>query len=54
MNNNFDFWLNEYYKKFGDYFPTENYSCDTEQMIVIIKRCIENDKQIEDQKDVIY
>ena len=54
MDKGFNFWLNEYYKKFGDYFPTENYAYDTEQMILKIKNCIANNEQIEEQKDVIY
>ena len=54
MNKDFIFWLNEYYEKFGDYFPTENYTCDTEQMILKIKNCIANNEQVKEQKEVIY
>lgn len=51
MNNkDFDFWLNEYYEKFSDYFSTENYACDTERMIEIIKGCIANGEQVKEKK----
>ena len=54
MDKGFYFWLNEYYEKFGDYFPTENYACDAEQMILKIKNYIANNEQIKEQNEVIY
>ena len=54
MDKEFDYWLNEYYEKFGDYFPTENYACDIEEMILKIKNCIANNKQVEERMDVTY
>ena len=40
-NKDLGFWLNEYYQKFNDYFPTENFSCSEEEMIEEIKKYIQ-------------
>lgn len=50
----FNLWLSEYYDKFGDYFPTENYACSIEEMIEKIKCCIATGEQVKERKDVIY
>ena len=39
---NLVFWLEKYFDKFGDYFPTENFSSsDPEVLIGKIKHCID-------------
>lgn len=50
--------LDEYYNKFGDVFPTMNYTMSFEQMIKLINKCIRLNKSIYEidtpLKDVMY
>lgn len=54
MDKDLDFLLDEYFEKFGDYFPTENYACSIEEIKIEIKNCITSGRAAIVRNDVKY